>query len=50
MLTFEKIYLSTFLFSPPLDCMLSMVVQELALRDHFPVSVWNESSLSDKNV
>ena len=37
MLTFEKIYLFAFLFSPPLDCVLAIVLQEPFLRDRVPV-------------
>ena len=36
MLTFEKFYLFAFLFSPPLDCVLAMVLQELFLRYFVP--------------
>jgi hypothetical protein len=37
MLTFEKFYLFAFLFSPPLDCVLAIVLQELFLRYFVPV-------------
>ena len=37
MLTYEKIYLFAFLFSPPLDWVLAMVLQEPFLRDRVPV-------------